>query len=191
MWPRFGIIIDRPLENFNPTTPASGSGSVSGSFPSAGGGSTGGAAGNALNASVVFSNMEIKYYKINLESTKTNMYGESVEKWYYYPISVKCILERGELSNSDDEFGVNTAQTITATITRDFAAAYNLLPEVGDIIMDREKYYEISSIDVSFITIPGTGAPNGTQGTTGETMSYKLTGHLTRTTKLNIIPYYQ
>jgi hypothetical protein len=62
---------------------------------------------------------------------------------------------------------------------------------VGDIITDREKYYEVNSIDTQFITIPGTGASNGSLGTTGQTITYSLTCYLTRITKLNIIPYYQ
>lgn len=187
-WPRFGIIKDHPVESFTVPSPDS---STTGLPGFGGGGSTGGAIGNGINNTVNFSNMEVKYYKINLEKTKANIYGESLEKWYYTPVSIKCIIDRGVTSNSDDEFGVNTSQTITISIPRDFAAIYNLLPEVGDIVMDRERYYEINSIDTHFVTIPGLSTPNSTQGTVGETTMYTLSGYLTRITKLNILSYYQ
>ena len=57
--------------------------------------------------------------------------------------------------------------------------------------MDRERYYELNSLDSQFFTIPGTGAANGVSGTTGQTIIYVLSCYLTRITKLNIIPYYQ
>jgi len=188
MWPRYGIIYDRPLTSFSLNTPSTGSGQGDGM---GGGGSTGGGVGNGINNSISFGNMNIIYHKINLELTKSNMYGESLEKWYYPPLFVKCLIERGATSNSNDEFGVNISQTITVTISKDYLQKYNFLPEVGDILMDRERYYEVNSIDSQFFTIPGTATPNGTQGTTGQTLSYVLSCYLTRITKLNLIEYYQ
>ena len=57
--------------------------------------------------------------------------------------------------------------------------------------MDREKYYEVKSMDTQFITVPGTGASNNILGTTGQVVLYVLNAYLTRVTKINIIPYYQ
>jgi hypothetical protein len=186
-WPRFGIIKDHPIESFAVPSPDN---STTGLTNFGGGGSTGGAIGNGMNNSVNFSNMEVKYYKINLEATKTNMYGEALEKWYYTPISVKCLIDRSTITSTDDELGISVGQTVTLTIPRDFAQIYNLYPENGDIVMDRERYYEINNVDENFVTIPGAATPNGTQGTVGQTTSYQLTGYLTKMTKLNIIPYY-
>lgn len=144
-----------------------------------------------LVGSILFSNMNVKYFKINLESTKTNMYGESVEKWYYQGINVRCSIDRGATGNNSDEFGVSIEQTITVSIPKGLLQSYNFLPEVGDILMDRERYYEVNSMDVHFVTIPGVGSSNGTQGTTGQTVMYVLSCHLTRVTKINLIEYYQ
>lgn len=188
MWPRYGIIYNRPIDSFTLGTPTTGSGLGDGV---GGGGSTGGGVGNGLNNSINFSNMNVIYHKINLFATKSNIYGESLEKWYYPPLFVKCFIDRGITSNSDDEFGVNISQTITITISRDYIQKYNFIPEVGDIVMDRERYYEVNSLDSQFFTIPGTATPNGTQGTTGQSLSYVLTCYLTRITKLNLIENYQ
>jgi hypothetical protein len=135
--------------------------------------------------------MNVLYHKINLELTKTNIYGEAIEKWYYQPVNVKCVIERADITNGDDEFGVTIANTIKITIPEALQQQYNFVPEVGDILMDRELYYEVNNVNPQFVTIPGTNAPNSVIGTTGQIMAYVVSGYLTRVTKLNIIPYYQ
>ena len=155
-------------------------------------GGGGGDIGPILTGMINYSNMSVGYFKINLESTVTNMYGESLEKWYYPPLELKCLLERGDYTNPDDEFGVGISQTLTVKITRDNFEALNFIPEVGDILTDQERYYEVRDLNTSIITIPGTTAQNaGGGGTAGQILLYGLTCYLTRITKLNILPYHQ
>ena len=155
-------------------------------------GGGGGDIGPILTGMINYSNMSVGYFKINLESTVTNMYGESLEKWYYPPLELKCLLERGDYTNPDDEFGVGISQTLTVKITRDNFEAINMLPEVGDIVTDQERYYEVRDLNTSIITIPGSTAQNaGSGGTAGQILLYGLTCYLTRITKLNILPYHQ
>jgi hypothetical protein len=135
--------------------------------------------------------MNVKYFKINLENTVSNIYGEAVEKWYYNGVNVRCTIDRGVTSNTEDDFGVNITQNITVSIPKALLIGYNFVPEVGDILMDRERYYEVNSIDSQFITIPGVGSNNEILGTTGQVVMYVLTCYLTRVTKLNLIEYYQ
>jgi len=158
-----------------------------------GGIGSGGANGidNALVGTILFSNMNVKYFKINLENTVSNIYGEAVEKWYYNGVNVRCTIDRGVTSNTEDDFGVNITQNITVSIPKALLIGYNFVPEVGDILMDRERYYEVNSIDSQFITIPGVGSNNEILGTTGQVVMYVLTCYLTRVTKLNLIEYYQ
>jgi hypothetical protein len=134
-----------------------------------------------------FSNMKIGYFKINLELTKTNIYGESLEKWYYQPINLSCTIIRNEFSYPDDEFGTNIAHSIVVTIYKDTFIAVNALPEVGDIMLDQERHYEVNSINQNLLTLPG--AAIGSSPTT--VIQYVLSGNLARTTKLNLIEYYQ
>jgi len=160
--------------------------------PDVGVGGGGGDIGPILTGMINYSNMSVGYFKINLESTVTNMYGESLEKWYYPPLELKCLLERGDYTNPDDEFGVGISQTLTVKITRDNFEAINILPEVGDIVTDQERYYEVRDLNTSIITIPGSTAQNaGSGGTAGQILLYGLTCYLTRITKLNILPYHQ
>jgi hypothetical protein len=195
-WPRNGLVI---LNDTSPPAvgtclvpePSNSCNTITGD---GGGGGTGaGGLDNTVVASTLYANTNVGYFKINLEKTKTNMYGEALEKWYYAGVNVRCTLERGKIENGDDEFGVNVSNILTVNIPRALLQSYNFLPEVGDILTDREKYYEVNSIDTQFVTLPGNGSgvSNGSLGTTGQTITYSLSCYLTRITKLNIIPYYQ
>jgi hypothetical protein len=144
-----------------------------------------------LVAQTLYSNMSVTYYKINLEATKANVYGEAVEKWYYPSAQISCLITRNPITYSDDEFGVEIANTITVAIPRAILDQYGFLPEVGDVLMDRERMYEVNSIDPSFVTIPGATNQSSQGNTTGFTVIYNLTCYLTRITKLNLIEYYQ
>ena len=159
--------------------------------PTGSGGGTTWGPGPILTGMINYSNMTVGYFKINLEDTVTNMYGEALEKWYYPPLSIKCLLERGDQTNPDDEFGVGISQTLTVKITKDSFQAINILPEVGDVLTDQEKYYEVKDVNINIITIPGTTTANPTSGTAGSIILYGLTCYLTRITKLNITEYYQ
>jgi len=134
-----------------------------------------------------FSNMKVGYFKINLELTKTNIYGESLEKWYYPPANLPCIITRNDFSYPDDEFGINVAHSITVTVFEDTFISFNFRPEVGDIMLDQERHYELNNINQNLITLPGSNV--GAAPTV--LIQYVLSGNLTRTTKLNLIEYYQ
>ena len=150
----------------------------------------GGAVVNNLDSQIKYSNQKIGYFKIDLYNTKPNLYGESTEKWYYPPIEVKCLLERGEFTNTDTEYGVDTTQTLTVTVSKtEFETTYNFTPEVGDIITDQERYYEVNSIDRKFVTLPGTGTSASIIGEPGLIVLYVLSAYLTRTSRLNLIKY--
>ena len=97
-------------------------------------------------AALQFMKTDIAYYKYNLYQTKRNIYGESLEKWYYPPSLVSCLIERVAITNSDSEFGVDLTQTITVKIPKDTLQTYNFIPEIGDIISDRERFYEITNL---------------------------------------------
>ena len=147
---------------------------------------------NNLNQQISYSNMKVGYFKIDLYNTKANLYGESTEKWYYPPIEIKCLIDRGVITNTDTEFGVDVTQTLTITVSKtEFETTYNFTPEVGDIITDQQRYYEISSIDRQTVTLPGasTNATTATSGTPGQVILYVLSAYLTRTSKLNIVKY--
>ena len=109
--------------------------------PTGSGGGTTGGPGPILTGMINYSNMTVGYFKINLEDTVTNMYGEALEKWYYPPLSIKCLLERGDQTNPDDEFGVGISQTLTVKITKDSYTKYNGEQLVISLISDQGYSY--------------------------------------------------
>ena len=141
---------------------------------------------NTINTVINSTNQRVGYFKIDLYNTKSNLYGESAEKWYYPPVEVKCILERGDVTNTDTEYGVDVNQTLTIKVSLDtFKTTYNFTPEVGDIVSESEKYYEVNSVNRVVETIPS-GTPGGIPS---QTILYVLSAYLTRTSKLNLIKY--
>ena len=144
-----------------------------------------------VQAQINYSNMTVGYFKIDLYKTMVNMYGEATEKWYYPPVEVKCLIERGDFTYTDTEYGPDVNQTIKITIPKlnIDASGQNFNPEVGDIVTDQEKYYEIDTVTRAVVTLPGTGTSTSTIGTPGQIILFVLNGHLTRTTKLNLIQY--
>jgi len=143
----------------------------------------------ATQAAINYSNMKVGYFKIDLYRTKVNMYGESTEKWYYPPVEVKCLIDRGEFVYTDTEYGPDVNQSIKIVIPRLNLEDLNFTPEVGDIITDQEKYYQVNTVDRSFVTIPGAGDAGASLGTPGQVILFTLNAYLTRTTTLNLIKY--
>jgi hypothetical protein len=147
-----------------------------------------GPAGNAVLQAINFAGMKVGYFKYDLDNTTTNIYGESLEKWYYPPMEIKCLIERGGLTYNDADYGPDPSQNITVSIPRITIEQFNFTPEVGDILIDRDRYYEVSVADSQYYTTAGSPITSQTANSTGNLIIYILTCVLTRTTKLNIIP---
>lgn len=97
------------------------------------------------------------FYKFKLEGTKVNLYGEaSEEKYYMGPILLNCLVERKPQTYSSTDIGYDFNWDIIFKFLRDdllnkeksFSDMYgaDLVPEVGDIILYQESYYEIDNI---------------------------------------------
>ena len=86
----------------------------------------------------------VGYYKIVLDRTESNLYGESLTKTYNDPILVNCLIERTPQTWTETEFGADITQDITVRFLRDILVDIQLVPEVGDVMLWQENYYEIS-----------------------------------------------
>jgi hypothetical protein len=84
------------------------------------------------------------YYKLNLEETKVNMYGEaSGGRFYGAPVILNALISRDDQTQPVSELGVDFAWNIEFRFFRDDLVDANVVPEVGDIIMYQEGYYEV------------------------------------------------
>jgi hypothetical protein len=85
----------------------------------------------------------VGYYKISLDKTSSNLYGESLIKTYNDPVLVNCLIERTPPTWTETEFGADITQDITVRFLRDILVDIQLVPEVGDVVLWQEDYYEI------------------------------------------------
>ena len=88
----------------------------------------------------------VGYYKINLDKTTSNLYGESLTKSYNNPVLVNCLIERTAQEWSETEFGTDITRIITVRFLRDILVDIQLVPEIGDVVLWQEDYYEIDGI---------------------------------------------
>jgi hypothetical protein len=89
---------------------------------------------------------EVAYYKINLKATNSNVYGESVDKFFNEPFLINCLITRGDQTFSESDFGPDVTRTMGFAFLRDDLVEDNLVPEVGDIIVWQEKFFEVNQI---------------------------------------------
>jgi hypothetical protein len=85
-------------------------------------------------------------YKLIIEDSKTNLYGESLNKTYYQGLECTAMIER-ESSTSDYEgFGADKNQLVEFRFNRFTLEDKGFYPEVGDIIFHNDGYFEIDNI---------------------------------------------
>ena len=88
----------------------------------------------------------VGYYKISIESTSSNLYGESTNKVYNDPVKLNCLVERGNQTASSNEFGQDMTRTAVFSFIKDDLKDSNLMSEIGDIIFWQGDYYEVDNV---------------------------------------------
>ena len=97
-----------------------------------------------------FISQQCVYYKFKLEETKVNMYGEAAgAKYYYEPVIFNALISRESQLRSVDEFGVDFSWDIEFRFFLDDLVDANVVPEVGDIIMYQEGYWEVDNTNAN------------------------------------------
>jgi hypothetical protein len=150
-------------------------------------------------AALQFMKTDVAYYKINLYQTKRNIYGESLEKWYYQPFLIKTTIDRSDDVVTNEMFGPDIDKAIKCTIPKvawqqgnsGLIEGKNMLPEIGDIIYDRstERYYEVNNIVSSYTPINSNIGVGQSSCPQAELVTYIISCHQTRVSKLNLLPY--
>ena len=111
------------------------------------------------------------YYKYKLEETKVNLYGEAAhEKYYMGPVLLNTLVERTDEIYPESDLGTDFNKEIQFSFLRDDLLDKNqefnnfdnkgnsytglpgtgygadLVPQVGDVIMYNEGYYEVHEV---------------------------------------------
>jgi hypothetical protein len=85
-------------------------------------------------------------YKFSLEQTTVNMYGEaSGGKFLEGPYLFNSLIEVNGTTSPVSELGVDFDWGVIVSFLRDDLVAANVHPEVGDIILYQESYFEIDN----------------------------------------------
>ena len=107
---------------------------------------------------------QVVYYKYKLAETKTNMYGEASEgRNFMAPVTLNALIERSEQEYPESDLGVDFDWNIIFKFLRDDLLNKNpetdnlttnvygadLVPEVGDIIMYNNGYYEVDNTNAN------------------------------------------
>ena len=133
---------------------------------------------------------EVGYYKFALEKTTSNVYGESVGKMYYEPVRIACLMQREDQTWSSDDFGSDVDQTFNFRFLKEELKDINLVPEVGDILLFRNNFYEVDARVENQLIMgkdPDYAISTGANDF-GNSHSIILKTHLSRVEKLNLVP---
>jgi hypothetical protein len=88
------------------------------------------------------------FYQLKADETKVNIYGEaSGARYYEEPVLLNVLIDRGDFSSPVDDFGVTIDRPMTFKFFRDDLVDSNVIPEVGDIVMWYESYWEIDNVN--------------------------------------------
>jgi len=86
-------------------------------------------------------------YKFKLDETNVNIYGEAAgEKYYMGPVLFNCLVERRDQEYPETDLGTDFNWGANFKFLRDDLVDSDVVPEVGDIILYQEGYYEVDSI---------------------------------------------
>ena len=89
------------------------------------------------------------FYKYVLDKTKVNMYGEASEGRYFDgPVLLNALITVGDNTSPTSDLGVDFNWPITIAFLRDDLVDADVHPEVGDVILYQESYFEIDNTNI-------------------------------------------
>jgi hypothetical protein len=94
-------------------------------------------------------NQQCIFYKHNIEATKTNIYGEPEKgiRFFKDPVIFNCLINRNDPRTVNGDLGtLDIARNLDFYFLRDHLVEASLFPEIGDIIMYHEVYYEVDEV---------------------------------------------
>ena len=120
----------------------------------------------------------VDIYKVSIDNTDENVYGESTTKYYEVGFRVNCLIQFNEPEITQDEFGVDENADIEMYFQRNnlSSGSLNFYPEMGDIVDWNDYYWEIN----------GTTEPQLIAGHPEYKHNIKATAHRARLSSLQI-----
>lgn len=131
---------------------------------------------------------EVLYYKLSLEDTNVNIYGEGLQKVFSSYTKLNCMITRGDQVITDNEFGPDLTRDASFAFIRQDLVDLGIVPEVGDIVMWHENYYEVGTVRENQLFLGKDNSYNLTSygSRFGASVSMIVDCHLTRADKVGI-----
>jgi len=131
--------------------------------------------------------VEVLFYKLNLDSVVTNIYDESDKKVYSNPVLVHCLVTLDDQSWTSDDFGPDVTQTSQFAFLRDDLVDKTVSPEIGDVVEFKSRFFEIDAL-IENQAVVGKDPDSWFGGNShGYNVSVICQAHMTRQSKLNIV----
>ncbi len=91
-------------------------------------------------------------FKVNLNETKINLYGEAINKTWYPGVELNVLINKSGQTAGYEGFGADTSQNVEFRFDRWMLEEKNTYPEIGDVIYFDQSYYEIdNTTEVQFV----------------------------------------
>jgi len=87
------------------------------------------------------------YYKVILNQTQPNVYGEAMSKYYMGPVLLNCLIQREDFTAVSNDFGPDYNRAVTFRFLKDHLVEANVVPETGDVIVFNELYHEVDGVN--------------------------------------------
>ena len=84
-------------------------------------------------------------FKVNLNETKVNLYGEATNKTWLPGVQLYVLADREPESARYEGFGSDTDQNITFKVDRFKCEEIGVYPEIGDVLLYNDGYFEIDN----------------------------------------------
>ena len=111
-----------------------------------------------------------------------------MNRYYIGPILINCLIERGDFSTVTKEQVIDVARPATFRFLKDHLQDANVVPEIGDILMYNELYYEVDNVNQNQLILgkdPNYAYSDGLNEF-GSSFSIIVTTHYTSGDKLGI-----
>ena len=135
---------------------------------------------NSMNEELIddIIGQSVDIYKVNIENTDENLYGESTTKYYDVGFRVNCLITFNEPDVVVEEWGSDINNTIEMHFQRAnlSSGSLNFYPEVGDIVDWNNFYWEVN----------GTTEPTLIAGHPQYSHQIRTTAHRSRLSSLQI-----
>ena len=93
-------------------------------------------------------NTFVKLFRLSVENTATNLYGEAAAGKIYLPgVQLPSLISAEDFDFNTDEFGPDLRQTATFSFEREYLVGLPLVTSIGDIIDWNYAHWEIASLN--------------------------------------------